>query len=269
MSKNYNLLAQAVRCPEREPIEVHHHQGTVMTTKMAELLGFYPALVRNGVFKGIDLGAVARRLWGLAAMRAEGRLPAIYWHAHARRSGAWGMAHTASRVVHVRLTEGASIEEAVETLLHELVHCACPLREHHGELFCRRLIACAREAFGLDLSTADLLALPASGGRVAYAIDTAVRDAMAAAGVGDKLRADMACRFEPPPVETDEQIAARREAASLARIAAREAHARAKLAAWEKRAESAKRVASKWRAKVRYYERRQDAAAKRRTKEPS
>ena len=225
-----------------------------------DLLGFYPALVRRGVYKGVDLTAVAKRLWKLEAMRAEGRLPEIRWHAHARRTGAWGMAHTHARVVHVRLTAGASVAEAAETLLHELVHCACPTREHHGEMFCRRLVACAREAFGLDLSTADLLALPANRGKVAYAIDAVIVAAMTAAGVSARLREDPECRFEPPPVETEEQIAARKEAMSIARIAAREARARAKLSEWEKKVEAAKRVAAKWRTKVRYYERRQEAA---------
>ena len=227
---------------------------------MSDLLGFYPELVRRGVFKGVDLTAVAKRLWKLEAMRSTGYLPTIRWHAHAsRQDGAWGVAHTRARVVHVRLTAGASIEEAVETLLHELVHCTCPPKEHHGELFCRRLIACAREAFGLDLSTADLLALPARG-KVAYAIDGVIVAAMTTAGVGSKMRADLECRFESPPVETEEQIAARRAATAIARIAAREARARAKLSEWEKKVETAKRVAAKWRTKVRYYKRRQEAA---------
>ena len=56
---------------------------------------------------------------------------------------------------------------------------------------------------------------------------------------------------------------AAREAKAAARIAAREAHARKKLVEWQRKVEAAKQAASKWRVKVRYYERRQEAAKRR------
>lgn len=129
---------------------------------------------------------IASRLWQLEAMRAEGPLPAIRWRAYSRPDHtAWGTSW-GPRIT-MRLGPAASIEGAVEVLLHELVHSSCPNR-HHGELFCRRLIACAREAFDLDLRPAELLALPPAKGRIAYAIDDVIRERMEAAAVGEKIR---------------------------------------------------------------------------------
>jgi hypothetical protein len=226
-----------------------------------DLLGFYAPLVRKGIFKGVDFNTLATRFWGLEAMRAELPLPKIIWHASdSRRGSASGLAAYKGDRLSVTLNHATTIESAAETLLHELVHCACPVGMAHGELFCRRLIACARDAFGLDLNTASLLAIPADGRKIAYRIDDEIEKAMCALRVGDRIRADVTCRFEPPPIETEEQIAARREALAVARTRTREAHARAMLTAWEKKLAAAKKRAAKWRTKVRYYERRQEAA---------
>jgi hypothetical protein len=225
-----------------------------------DLRGFYAPLVRKGIFKGVDLNALAARFWRLEAMRAERPLPAITWRTRSARGGASGHAAFKGHSLRVVLNLGTTIESAAETLLHELVHCACPVGTAHGELFCRRLIACAREAFGLDLDTAALLALPANGRMVAYRIDDEIEKTMCALRIGDRIREDPTCRFEPPPVETEEQIKIQRAAIIAARVQANEAHARAKLAAWEKKLAAAKKRAAKWRTKVRYYERRQEAA---------
>lgn len=229
------------------------------------LQGAHPELIRKGIFKGVDLSVLAKRLWALQAMRADGRaLPAIRYRASGRASD-WvgGMAYTRSQRIILRINAPATIERAAETLLHELVHCACPMREHHGELFRRRLIACAREAFGLQLDTAALLALgPGKQGKRAYAVDEAIVEAMVAAEVSAKLREDPAVRFDAPPPETEAQVAARIEQSRAARVQARETHARQMLATWEKRAAAARRRAAGWRTKVRYYERRQLQAAK-------
>lgn len=230
---------------------------------VTDLFGYHPELVRKGIFRGLDLGGFAALFWKLEAMRSEGPLPKIRWRASERIwKGAGGTAH-GTRAVTMRLGPAASHEEALEVLLHELVHCSLPNR-HHDELFCRRLIACAREAFDLALDTAELLALPAEQGCVAYAIDHALWAAMKASlghvvwRVGPEGVA-----LEPAPPETEAEIEARRAAARAARIATREAHARARLAAWERKLKAAKRIAAKWRTKVRYYERRQEAAKRR------
>ncbi len=240
-----------------------------MSAAVTDLIGFHPELVRKGVFKGIDLSVFARRLWKLDAMRSESGLPRIRWRASARPwMTAGGTAHGTHSIT-MRLGPAATLENAVEVLLHELVHSSCP-RRHHDELFCRRLIACAREAFGLELDTAALLALPAQQGCVAYAIDAAITKAMVSSLAIAKLRGDPGYRPEPAPVETELEIIARQGALIAARVQAREAHARAKLAEWEKRLafgeqklKAERRIAAKWRTKVRYYERRQEAAKRR------
>jgi hypothetical protein len=175
------------------------------------LLGFHPPLVRQGIFKGVNLAALTKRFWALESMRAVGRCPEVRWHPRREWSSS-GRAHVADRIITVSLGEFAAIEEAVELVLHEAVHCSCPPREMHGELFCRRLIACAREAFGLDLSTPHMLALPAQRGRIAYAIDEGIIAAMVSAGVAAKLRADPETRFEPAPPETEFDTIARQAA---------------------------------------------------------
>jgi hypothetical protein len=244
------------------------------TVEQLALLGAHPDLIRQGIFKGVDLKPLADRLWTLDAMRSEGSRPAVRWRALSR--GAWvsGRAMTHGSRIVVSLGPMATIENAAEVLLHELVHMACPPKEHHGELFCRRLIACAREAFGLDLDTTALLALSGQGhrGKRAYAIDDVILKSMVAAGVGAKLREGAplpapspetppaVVPVVPSPVETEADAKARRGAQRALLIAAREDHARAKLAAWEKRLATAKKRAQKWRTTVRYYERRQEAA---------
>lgn len=223
------------------------------------MLGAHPDLVRKGIFKGVDFNPLARRLWALESMRAEGPLPKIRWRALSHGGWSGGRSFVGRGRIIVSMGPGCAIERAAETLLHELVHMVCPRGESHGEVFRRRLIACAREAFGLQLDTAALLALgPGKFSKRAYAIDEAIVEAMIARRVGKKIRESDA--FSPPPVETEEEIAAGRVASGAARVAAREARARDKLAEWEKRLAAARRIASKWRTKVRYYERRQEAA---------
>jgi len=234
---------------------------TLVTSEAGELHGFYPALARIGIFRGVDLGALAARLWQLAAMRSEGRAPAVRWRAYSRGSRAWGTAWPSTPRITMRLPVGADVESAAEVLLHELVHCSCPEDTHHGELFRRRLIACAREAFGLDLDVRALLELPVGPhGKKAYAIDHAIQDAMRAAKVGERLRDDNAAAA--PAAESPEVVEARKSAAREAKASSRRAHCEAMLATWEGKAERAKRLVVKWRKRVRYYERRETLAAK-------
>jgi hypothetical protein len=234
--------------------------GRCVVTDEQSLLGAYPDLIRRGIFRGVDLTVLRDRFWRLEAMRADNLRspPQIRWRAY---NANWirGMAHTTSHQITMRIGQDASVEDAAEVLLHEMVHCSCPA------IFCRRLIACAREAFGLDLDTAALLSLPpGQKGKRAYAIDDAIKATMIAAGVGARLRADPATRFDPPPPEDPAVVEARRAAQRLetaaVRVATREKHAREKLVEWERRLAAARKKTSEWRKKVRYYERR---AAKR------
>jgi len=219
-----------------------------------KLRGYYPAQVRRGIFKGVDLAALAKRLWRLPSMRGQGPVPAIRYRTNdSKNDWVGGYAYASARVV-LRLPAAARVETAAEALCHELVHCSCPVAEHHGELFRRRLIAVCREAFGLQLDVAALMALPPGGhGNRAYAVDAALRDAMVAAGVGERLRVDAELARQAPP-QAPADLAARRAAAAATRALAREAHAREMLVRWEKRAATAKRRLASWRKRVRYYE---------------
>lgn len=229
---------------------------------MSELHGAYPELMRRGIFKGLDLNVLAARFWRLDAMRAEGKLPTIKFRAY-QRGGSWGTAWMGRNEITMRMSVNASVEGVIETLLHEMVHCAGPANENHGELFCRRLIACAREAFGLNLDTAALLDVPIGRhSRRAYAIDESIVTHMREAAVVLNLRADINVAFKPAPVETEEQIAAERTKKREYLIAKRREHAAAKLAEWEREIKRAKALAQKWRTKVRYYEKREAMAAK-------
>jgi hypothetical protein len=227
-------------------------------------------LIRQGIFRGVDLRTLLARFWKLEAMRVEDKrlAPPEARFIRSKYSGG-GHAKVWSRKIVVRVFENGTLVSVLETLLHELVHCShylsFPKDKCHSEMFCRRLIACAREAFGLDLDTAALLALPAArdGGRSsrhAYVIDCKIEEAMTAAGVAEKIRSDPTFQFTPPPPETEEQIAARRAALAAAKVEKRAARARAKLAEWERRILLARKRAAKWRVKVRYYDRRLIAA---------
>ncbi len=229
-------------------------------------------LIRAGIFKGVDMQALARRLWKMEAMSVEdGRpLPTIRWRAGSH-SGTGGRGGRARVTMNVGLH--STLENVAEVLVHELVHSSRAIafrrvtslgtpiarrlrRDSHGDGFKVRLIACFREAFGLELDTAALLALPAGHHKCsAYAIDEFVRKAMEAAGVGARLLADPTLQRALPTIPSRAERAA-------AAADQRAAHAKKMLAAWEKRAKAAKRLQAKWAAKVAYYDRRERLAAK-------
>lgn len=199
------------------------------------------ALARRGIYAGVDLLSLAKKLWALEAMRSEGGLPRIHF---ATRSSSYTSGRAWSRQLTLRIGMDSSVEDVVEVLLHELVHCACPRRTHHGELFCRRLIACANECFDLDLVAADLLALPrGSHKNLAYAIDRAIRDAMISRSVREKF-------LQLAPARLEFSCAAKKRAA---RSEARALHAESMLAAWEKKLKTAERLVMKWKKRASYY----------------
>ena len=177
------------------------------------------------------------------------------------KASKWGqrsVAHVNRGRVTRSLTGRRTVCETVEVLIHEFVHMTCPKSEHHGELFKRRLIACVREAFGLDIDTKALLETPIGAhSNQAYAIDTALAKIMQDAGVEERFY--ICFPYNAPPVEKVDPVEARRIACGQ-RAVKNEAHARAMLEKWERKAARAKKVASKWRAKVRYYDRKAEAA---------
>lgn len=220
---------------------------------------FDPQLARRGIFCNVDLRPLVTYLWQLKAMRSEGPQPKIRWKAS--KYGQRCVAYVGRGRVTMSLTARRSVEETVEVLAHELVHMSCPRGEHHGELFKRRLIAVCREAFGLDLDTKALLDLPI-GERVnqAYAIDGAIAKIMEAVDLSDRLF--IVYPYNAPPPESEESRVERRRIACGERAERNEAHAREMLAQWERKLATAKKRAAKWRTKVRYYDRKAEAAAK-------
>jgi len=222
---------------------------------VSDLIGYYPHLVRQGIYCGIDLKKLAARLWKLDAMRGEDAVPEMRIRA-ARLGRVSGHAKIQRKIISLNLGDN-ELDRIIELVLHELVHCACPPYEYHGELFMRRIISCAREAFGLDLNTATLLDTDILHySKRAYAVDERIIEAMKTAKIGERLRADSELRFESLPPETEQQIAEHRAAARSHLIDKRANHAREMLARWESKEKHAKRLVSKWRTKVRYYERR-------------
>lgn len=238
-------------------------------------------LVRKGIFtrfvggvpEMLDLNKLAARLWRLEAMRVDERcgVPEIRWRA---RRGHWvgGTAMIAFRSVTMRVgVECADLDELVEVLLHELVHCACPLRENHGELFCRRLIATAAEAFGIPVDVADLLALDRGPySNRAYAIDEVLQRQMREYDVAEILLADASLRYAPPPAETPEERDARMAAARAKRSGEAFEHAEEMFRRWdaevverERSAKAARQLRAKWKKKLDGFTRREALAAKR------
>lgn len=226
---------------------------------------------------GVDLDLLATRFWRLDAMRVDPKCTfTIKWYRHQREGieggGAWGRAHIAFRHVNMRLACNVELEAAAEVLLHELVHCSLPPRENHGELFCRRLIACAKEAFGIPVDVDALLGITSEQhpfGNRAYAIDEMLRRQMGACGVADALRADPTLRHSPAPVETPEEREVRMAEAALKRRNNRKAHVDEMVRVWdaevalrERALKQGRKLRAKWREKQTGYEKREPQAVK-------
>lgn len=130
----------------------------------------------------------------------------------------------------------------LETVVHELVHCALPDYTNHNERFRLVLARAVRELWGIEVDPN-----PAGeNGRVArYGLDAIIEakleEALAAGAV------DYPRRVEAPKPP--------RAVVMASLVEKRAAHAAKMLDKAEKRAKAAQRVLSKWRKKVNYYER--------------
>jgi len=163
-----------------------------------------------------------------------------------------GIAH-GNRKARVRVSPSTDLAHVLETIVHELVHCALPDGVVHGERFRLTLARTVRELWGIDVDPNP----KDDSGRVSrygldHIIEGRLRDMIVLGQVTYPMR--------EAPVEED--TATRRRAASEALVTKRAAHAATMLARAEKRSKAAQRALTKWRAKVRYYERQ---AAKRAT----
>jgi hypothetical protein len=129
---------------------------------------------------GLDLLDEASRLWRLPVMREQRRwqtvMPLIEWR-RTRSGKARTSGHAAYGSRRIVVTIGTDPVDAVETVLHELVHVVVGA-EGHSEQFYRVLVRAAREAWtGIEISP-DVVHLPRAWQR-----DSAVTEALRALDV--------------------------------------------------------------------------------------
>lgn len=134
--------------------------------------------------------------------------------------------------------------KVLEVLVHEMVHLVLPSREGHGERYRLTFRRACRELWGLDVP----LDVEPVNGAIAYGMGEWVCQEL------DVLIGLHAVELFPPdaPVTTERPS---RAALTDALVERRAAHAARMLGRAEKRAKAAQRTLTKWRAKVRYYER--------------
>lgn len=185
------------------------------------------------------VGNLGRHVKLTVGHRAESR-----WSGHAK---------TYSRSIRVAYGPSATAADVLEILAHEMCHLACPKREGHGERFRLTLRRAARELWGIE---APLLAGKNRGVEVnaAYAMDRLILKELNAKLERGELDLTPFAPDAPAPKAVD---LSRRRAALVEK---RAAHAARMLARAEKRTKAAQRSLTKWRTKVRYYEK---VAAKR------
>jgi hypothetical protein len=158
-----------------------------------------------------------------------------------------GRAH-GNRFVRIRVTPTSHLAWILETIVHELVHCALPDGVVHNERFRRTLARAARELWGVEFEPNPMN----EHGRVLrYALDGKIEE---------YLRSALDAGLDYPKrtlsaISSEEDIAARRKAETAARVEKRSAHAARMLALAESRLKRAKTLEKKWRLKVRRYER--------------
>lgn len=169
-----------------------------------------------------------------------------------RAEARWsGHAATYRRAIRVAYGPHATKAEVLEILVHEMCHLACPPQTGHGERFRLTLRRAARELWGIEV---ELLRSSQRGEKhnAAYAMDRIIMIEL------EKLiRACAVDTFDHVPAPA---VKPSRAEISTKLIERRAAHAVKMLTRAEKRAKAMQRVLTKWRTKVRYYER---VAAKR------
>lgn len=171
---------------------------------------------------------------------------------HGINAGYSGHAWSYSRQLVVTFGPNVSASQALETLVHEMCHLACPAKEGHGERFRRMLRAAAMKLWGVEVP---LLKGTERGTRenAAYAMDDLI-----IAELGRKISEgalDFSLLFPDAP-EPAKNPADNRKAL----VEKRAAHVKTMLARAERRLKLAKSLHAKWSEKARYYER---VAAKR------
>lgn len=206
------------------------------------------------------LGAVAAGIDIKKALAAYRKFPPFVGNlghlklrvGHRAESKYSGHAKTYRREIRVAYGPSATKAEVLEVLMHEMVHLACPRREAHGERFKLTLRRAARELWGIEV--------PVVQGKdrgdehnAAYAMDRLIMAALEGLIAVGKVET---FPYEPAPPKPK----AVRPPGLL--VERRAAHAVRMFARAEKRAQAAQRTLTKWRQKVRYYERVAAASGK-------
>jgi hypothetical protein len=199
------------------------------------------------VYRGLDLRAEARTY--CRALKIK--LPEIRIR-HGVDSGISGCAWR-HRIV---LTIGSKTTRSrvMEALLHELVHVAA-YKHNHDEVFCALLVRTARELWGVEVT--GWLTLPREHrSNRAYAIDDLIVRELTAKLAAGEVQPSMAITSEPAPV-----VSLTEQRSKL--VQRREERARKALAKAEAEMRRVQKRLSKWKTKVRYYEKRAAASASR------
>jgi hypothetical protein len=201
---------------------------------------------------GIDLKAELKKFLRLPVFKGT-RLPALKVR-HSPNSGFSGRAWCYSHRIVMTLGYNATLPEVLELLLHELVHVSLPADVHHGERFILRLCRAAREAWGVDIGNSYNIERGSKRTR-AYAVDVEIRKALATKWT-DVSGTVAVVEALPPPSPVDKVV--RMEVL----VQKRAEHAARMLVAHEARLKREQKIVSKWRTKVRYYDK---VAASKRT----
>jgi len=156
-----------------------------------------------------------------------------------------GRAH-GNRLARIRVSPSTPLVWLLETIVHELVHCALPRRVSHNERFRRTLARAAKELWGIEV---DPNPKNENGKTLCYALDSEIERALHAALDAGTLV------YPKRDVPTEKAREAQNKATREARIEQRAAHAARMLARAETRLKRAKTLERKWRLKVQRYER--------------
>jgi len=164
--------------------------------------------------------------------------------AHRSDDGTSGKATVGRKRKKIRICAGADVTPArvLEVLVHEMTHIALPPYVHHSERFRLTFRRAARECWGIDVP----LNVPASQGCIAYGMGE-----VAIAELERRISAGEIDTFPPKPRPAKPS---RAELTSKT-VEKRAAHAVSMLTRAEKRSKAAQRALTRWKKKVRYYER--------------
>jgi hypothetical protein len=198
---------------------------------------------RGHVVAGVDLDKA------LAAYRKlppfKGNLGAIKLRvAHRTAGGTRGTAWPVRRRFRIAAGPDATPERVLEVLVHEMCHLAVPRDTHHGERFRLVFRRACRELWGIDLPRDP----PASQGCIAYGMGE-----IATKALKEKIASGEIDLFPSAPTVSPTKPSRAELAAKV--VEKRAAHAFKMMARAEKRSKAAQRALTKWREKVRYYER--------------